>query len=201
MLCVNRLLSNHTCNAHTTCFEDMLLRKPHTCVANFAQFKLEFLAGVRVWANVDLLASTCLFGTLLITVRKRSCGKVIFSQACVKNSVHRGQVYTPPGRHSWQTPVWADTTPPGQTPHPWADSPQADTPLGRHPWTDTPGQNPTLWADTPPMGRHPSPPPPRKTDTAADGTHPTGMHSCLYKFLESNSDRWLVYAYENFGPV
>ena len=26
----------------------------------------------------------------LITVRKRSCRKVIFSQACVKNSVHRG---------------------------------------------------------------------------------------------------------------
>ena len=50
----------------------------------------------------------------IITVRKRSCGKVIFSQACVKNSVHGGEeVYTP-----WQ----ADTLP-GQTP----------TPLGRHP--------------------------------------------------------------------
>ena len=31
----------------------------------------------------------------LITVRKRSCEKVMFSQACVKNSVHRGEVYTP----------------------------------------------------------------------------------------------------------
>ena len=26
----------------------------------------------------------------IFTVRKRSCGKVIFSEACVKNSVHRG---------------------------------------------------------------------------------------------------------------
>ena len=26
---------------------------------------------------------------LIITIRKRSCGKVMFSQACVKNSVHR----------------------------------------------------------------------------------------------------------------
>ena len=102
----------------------------------------------------------------------------------------------PPGSHpSGQTPLdrhpWADTSPPGQTHHPWSD-PQAATPLGRHPWTDTPGQIPHPWADTPP---------PRKTDTAADGTHPTGMHSCLYKFLEGNSDRCLVYTYENFGPV
>ena len=26
----------------------------------------------------------------IITVRKSSCGKVMFSQACVKNSVHSG---------------------------------------------------------------------------------------------------------------
>ena len=32
----------------------------------------------------------------IFTVRKQSCGKVRFSQACVKNSVHRGEVYTPP---------------------------------------------------------------------------------------------------------
>ena len=37
-----------------------------------------------------------------ITVRKRSCGKVTFSQVCVKNSVHEGGV--PPGQ--------ADTHPP-----------------------------------------------------------------------------------------
>ena len=49
-----------------------------------------------------------------ITVRNSSCGKVMFSQACVKNSVHRADTH-PPGRHI-----------PGQTPPP---PPQADTPL------------------------------------------------------------------------
>ena len=39
---------------------------------------------------------------LLITVRKRSCGKVMFSQACVKNSVHGGCV----SQHALgQTPI------------------------------------------------------------------------------------------------
>ena len=61
-------------------------------------------------------------------------------------------------------------TPPGQTPHPWADILQADSPLGRHPppCADTP------WADTPPGQT----PPFRRTATAVDGMHPTGMHSC-----------------------
>ena len=81
----------------------------------------------------------------LITVRK----VVIFSQACVKNSVHREgvcipactgtdtpQADTPPGRHPLgQTPPWADT--------PWSDTPSADTPLNRHPlWADTSRQTP-----------------------------------------------------------
>ena len=98
-----------------------------------------------------------------------SCEKVMFSQACAKNSIHRGGVSQhalghnplvrhPPllGTHSprsdippGQTPPWSDTpwsapradTPPG---HPlWADTPWADTPLVRHP----PGRHP-LWADT-----------------------------------------------------
>ena len=45
------------------------------------------------------------------TVHNSSCGKVMFSQARVKNSVHRERC-TPP-RH---TPLWTDTsrqTPPG----------------------------------------------------------------------------------------
>ena len=60
----------------------------------------------------------------LITVRKRSFGKVMFSQACVKNSVHRGVR----GRCTYPLPP-ARQMPPGQTP-----------PLGRHPppWADTP---------------------------------------------------------------
>ena len=48
------------------------------------------------------------------------------------------------------------------------DTPQADTPLGRHP----PWQTPLSPADTP-LEAHPPP-----TATAADGTHPTRMLSC-----------------------
>ena len=94
----------------------------------------------------------------IFTIRKRSCKKVMFSQACVKNSVHGRGVH----------PTWADTSSQANNPlrqtHPQADTPRADThllgrhPLGRH--------NP--WADTP---LH-------QMVTAADGIHPTGMHSC-----------------------
>ena len=55
----------------------------------------------------------------MFTVRKRSCGKVMFSQARVKNSVYGGGgVY--PSMH-WgmcQTPPRADTPPPRHTPIP-----------------------------------------------------------------------------------
>ena len=56
----------------------------------------------------------------IFTVRKRSCGKVMFSQACVKNCVHWGRhmVYTP----LQQTPHPGQTPPPEQTP-PWVDPP------------------------------------------------------------------------------
>ena len=60
---------------------------------------------------------------MVFTVLKLSCGKVMFSQVCVKNPVHTGEVHTP-----------------GQTPPPWEDTPyQADTPLARQtpPWADT----------------------------------------------------------------
>ena len=48
----------------------------------------------------------------IFTAHKRSCGKVMFSQACVKNAVHsRGGIpgQTPPGR---QTPSLLADTPP-----------------------------------------------------------------------------------------
>ena len=39
---------------------------------------------------VEMMTAVCMRSDLLITVRKRSCGKVMFSQACVKNSVSGG---------------------------------------------------------------------------------------------------------------
>ena len=107
---------------------------------------------------------------------QRSCGKVMFSQACVKNSVHRGVCLSA----CWDThPPWSD---PGGSVYPgrvcvsqhqytlrWTP-PQADTPLARHP----PGRHPS--GQTPLLGRHP------RAATAADGTHPTGMHSCSLSF-------------------
>ena len=62
---------------------------------------------------------------------QRSCVKVIFSQACVKNSVHRGVsalVHAgihPPGRHP---PPWADTTPSGRHPPPPGQTPPPPLP-------------------------------------------------------------------------
>ena len=62
----------------------------------------------------------------------------MFSEACVKNSVHGGVSarHSPPSRQTRQTPPWADN------PH-WADTPLDK--LGRHPQADTP------------PGRHPPP--------------------------------------------
>ena len=107
----------------------------------------------------------CKFGQILALWVVGLSWSLMFSQACVKNSVHRREVYTPLGKH-----------PPGQTPslgrHPsWADTPLANTPradtpfgetppLGRHPsWAytpliDTPRAD-TPFGQTPPLGRHP----------------------------------------------
>ena len=84
----------------------------------------------------------------------------MFSQACVKNSVHGGGGRGLGTQHAL-----------GQTP----SLPSAGM-LG---YTHTPGQTPPT-PGRPSMGRHPPqadilPP----TATAADGTHPTGMHSCV----------------------
>ena len=60
-------------------------------------------------------------------------GKVIFSVACVKNSVHRGGT-------SSGTPQVGTPNPPGQVP-PWSHTPWAFTPLGMYtPHRYTPGQ-------------------------------------------------------------
>ena len=87
-------------------------------------------------------------------------GKVIFSVACVKNSVHRGggvpgQVH-PQGRFTPQ----AGTLPPPGTVHP-------------HPQAGTPPPHPSGQVHPPPGAVHAG-----KYGQQAGGTHPTGMHSC-----------------------
>ena len=62
----------------------------------------------------------------IFTVRNSNCGKEMFSQVFVKNSVHGGCI---------PACTWADT-------HPWANTPPGQTPLGQ-----TPGPP---WAGTPP---------------------------------------------------
>ena len=108
---------------------------------------------------------------LVINYRpQRSWAKVIFSQACVKNSVHGGGVclsacWDTPQEH---TPPRTRHTPREQTPRertaPGVDPPDQAPPGSRPPWEQTP-------------------PPPAGKQTAAygqlaAGTHPTGMHSC-----------------------
>ena len=89
----------------------------------------------------------------IITVRNSNCGKVMFSQACVKNSVHRGVVYNSPRQ-----------TPPSR--HPSGQTPQGRYPLAQHPQANTP------------LDRHPVP----EMATTADRTRLTGMHSCSLFF-------------------
>ena len=80
---------------------------------------------------------------------QRSCGKVIFSQVCVKNSDHGGGgVYL--------SACWDTHTPPAQSMLGYTQ------PL------------PSACLDTSPFPVHAG----IDMATAADGTHPTGMHSC-----------------------
>ena len=91
---------------------------------------------------------------------QRSWGKVIFSQACVKNSVHRGlPEQTPLGRHPpgqappGQVPPHGQAPPPGQAQPPGqAPPPLAGTPPIRHHHPSN-GQAPIR--QTPSLGRHP----------------------------------------------
>ena len=92
---------------------------------------------------------------MIFTVRKRSCGKVIFLHLSVSHSVHRG-VCIP--ACTGQTPPF-----PGETPS------LIDTPRGQ-----TPPYSVDAWRHTP----SPDPTPRIDIATAADGTHPTGMQSC-----------------------
>ena len=87
--------------------------------------KLEQLPPLKVWDETSNIVH-------MFTVRKRSCGKVMFLQACVKNYVHGGCLPDTPPAQTWQTPPGGQTPPGRQTP-PW----QAGTPMaGRHPSAD-----------------------------------------------------------------
>ena len=98
---------------------------------------------------------------MIITTRKRSCGKVMFLHLSVI-LLTGGEG----GRESGQPP-WM------QTPQGWADHPRCRTPgVGQIPPMQT----------LPGLVRHP----PGSTtgyDQQAGGTHPTGMHTCFYIFL------------------
>ena len=48
-----------------------------------------FVASCQSGLNFNIILSSLLLPLPFITVRNSSCGKVMFSQACVKNSVHR----------------------------------------------------------------------------------------------------------------
>ena len=115
---------------------------------------------------------------IIITVRKRSCGKVMFLQSCVGNSVYGRSVSQDA---LGETLPQADTSP-GQTSpgrHPLGRHPPGRHPLppGRHPWADTsPHHADTPWADTTPL-RENTPlwadtPSPHQTDTPPPANNP-----------------------------
>ena len=113
---------------------------------------------------------------VLITARISSCGRVMFSQTYVKNSVHRGRDVCP-GRFAqegclsrgWIQRQTAPEPEANTTPDPEADSPR---PRGRYHSRPRGRRPPAQW-QTPPGPDHP------EMTTEAGSTHPTGMYSCL----------------------
>ena len=72
----------------------------------------------------QILQTSCKIPKYIITIRNSSCGKVMFSQACVKNSVHGGGAVHPLGRHPWaDIPLYTHPSqahsPPEHTPKGW----------------------------------------------------------------------------------
>ena len=123
--------------------------------ANRKVYHLFLLAEVNIctllnyWCNRWVTFVSFTYHLCFFTVRKRSCGKVMFLQACVKNSVLGGQVYTPLGKH----PLLG-RHPPGR--HPPGRHPPGQTPFSGHPPMQAP---PGRQA---PLGRHPPPPTSRR---------------------------------------
>ena len=125
--------------------------------------------------------------------------KVIFSEACVKNSVHRGGAWSGRGAWSWGCLVWglpgpggcmlrgvSRPTAKGKLRGIWSrptakgeiegDLVQAQSQGGI-----SGGSGWGVCGDPPPM-----------TATAAGGTHPTGMHSCATFFRTSMARHHLL---------
>ena len=96
--------------------------------------------------------------------------KVIFSEACVKNSVHKGGGVCLSA--CWD-PSGAD--PPDQAPTLTTDTPGLDTPpgCGPPPWPRHPLGADTPREQTPPEAVHAG-----RYGQRAGGMHPTGMQSC-----------------------
>ena len=119
---------------------------------------MKFEIPFRFILPLTICFQKCFLYYLCFYRSQRSWGKVIFSVACVKNSVHEGgvpgQVHlpwsgTPPGRYT----LWAV--------HPRQVSPGRDTPLGRYPLVryppgQVPPQHSACWEIRATSGRYAS---------------------------------------------
>ena len=104
---------------------------------------------------VDILATGAIFFTFpIITVRNSSCGKVTFSQACVKNSVRGGGMH---GRGTYMAGGG----------HGRGACVAAGCMAGGGVWCMTGGH---AWRGGACVAG--------EMASAEDGTHPTGMHFC-----------------------
>ena len=95
----------------------------------------------------------------IITVRNSSCGKVMFSQACVKNSVHGGIITvrnSSCGKVMFSTSVCQEFCPRGVHPY-FSSRNHPPFPPARTPQADIPPPGETLPSGHIPLGRHPPP--------------------------------------------
>ena len=114
-------------NGRTTCGRhgNKWLRKSHHLFVSFNTTTLALKRGIpsRHSPGIDNHTSSriqswnfLIIHSKVVTVRKRSCGKVMFLHLSVSHSVHGGvylsacwDTHTPPGRHPRGRPPWADT--------------------------------------------------------------------------------------------
>ena len=100
-----------------------------TTIVNFSEFSDLLAKGKVYWCSRRVsMQEICKWPIIWFDSGfyrpRRSCGKVIFSQACVKNSVHMGGGGVclrhvgihPPGRHPPREDTFPGRQPPGQIP-------------------------------------------------------------------------------------